>query len=44
MTDFLEQEKLHIPIHPTFDLQDCAKAHEVVETGHRTGAVVLIIN
>lgn len=37
----LERGELVSPIHQTFDLADCAKAHEIVEAGNRKGAVIL---
>lgn len=37
----LEQGTLDVPIHEVVQLQDCARAHEIVESGHRSGAVIV---
>lgn len=37
----LEQGKLDVPIHAVLPLRDCARAHELVESGQRLGAVLL---
>jgi NADPH2:quinone reductase len=37
----LEQGALDVPIHELLPLQDCARAHEIVESGQRSGAVIL---
>lgn len=37
----LEEGKLDVPIHDVLPLRDCARAHEMVESGQRSGAVIL---
>ncbi|MEX3920551.1 MULTISPECIES: NADPH:quinone reductase [unclassified Paraburkholderia] len=37
----LELGTLDVPIHEVLPLRDCARAHELVESGQRTGAVIL---
>ena len=37
----LEQGTLDVPIHEVLALGDCARAHELVEGGQRSGAVIL---
>lgn len=37
----LVEGRLDVPIHQVFPLKDCALAHELVESGKRSGAVVL---
>ena len=37
----LEEGALDVPIHDVLPLRDCARAHEIVESGQRSGAVIL---
>jgi NADPH:quinone reductase len=37
----LEQATLDVPIHEVLPLRDCARAHDLVESGQRSGAVLL---
>lgn len=41
LTALLEQDALQFRISQTFDLADCAKAHDVVAEGARAGSVIL---
>ncbi|MCB2102221.1 MAG: zinc-binding dehydrogenase, partial [Rhodobacterales bacterium] len=41
LTDLLDRGALDVPIHQTYTLADCAKAHEAVEAGGRRGAVIV---
>ena len=43
LTALLEQEALRFRISQTFDLADCAKAHDVVADGARAGSVILTV-
>lgn len=43
ITDALENGALDVPIGAELPLQDCAKAHDLVETGARDGGVVLTL-
>jgi len=37
----LEEGALDVPIHDVLPLRECARAHEIVESGQRSGAVIL---
>ena len=43
LTDLLEREVLDLRIAETMPLEDCAKAHDIVANGARSGAVILEI-
>jgi NADPH2:quinone reductase len=43
LTKLLEEGKLKIRIHKIFDLDMCVKAHEAIESGKRSGSVILKI-
>jgi len=40
----IEQGKLDVPVHAVYALQECARAHEIVESGQRSGAVILDVS
>lgn len=44
LTRLLESDALNFQIFKTMDLEDCAKAHEIVESGQRSGSVILTID
>ncbi len=39
----LSNNKLQVPVHAHYSLRDCAKAHEAVESGARSGAIIVDI-
>lgn len=41
LTGLLNREALDLRIYKTFDLSECAKAHELIESGNRAGSVLL---
>lgn len=43
LTRLLERGSLDMRLAQTFDLADCAKAHDLVAAGHRTGAVLIAL-
>lgn len=44
LSKLLEEKKLNIRIHKTFNFEDCYLAHEEVETGRRKGSVIVRID
>ncbi len=39
----LSSAKLQVPVHAKYPLRECAKAHEAVEAGNRSGAIIVEI-
>ena len=44
LNNLLNNHSVDFDIYKTFNLRECAKAHEVVETGNRAGSVILTVN
>jgi len=42
--DWIEKGKIKLHVDQVFDLQDAAKAHEKIETGHTLGKIVLRVD